>query len=304
MLREYALSPRVFDPKAYPSPEVFRSCMRQLDREFHRHGLVRNLRCGEWLAALLSSDFRENLMGKEVIKTLEKRKRLVPAESHLLQTPRNDREWTEEALLGHKKAKAFGIVTATESAAFFSEQKIVAAAADLEEAPWWIGRQDTATFARTVEDYITTFRPVLRHSRGLIFVDPYIDTRKEGYETSLREILGYLARKNPSCHVEFVAQYLERNDTGQSRAEHLSALIDGFKLNVVLKFVQGVFFRKYGHDRFLISDLASFSLTNGFDADVDSPRMMTVCLLEDAVCEDLQRQIDCANVGSSRQYRL
>lgn len=305
MLREYALSPRVFEPAAYPSPGEFRLVMGLLNREFQRHGLVRNLRSGEWLAQLSTLDFRQNLIARKIVESLEKRKRLIPAECYRPAVPHDDREWTEEALLGHEKKKAYGIIAAHETAALFSKHKIVAAATALDEASWWNNRSDTATIGRTAKDYINTFRPVFRYSRGLVFVDPYIDTRKEHYRRSIPVILHYIAQTNRDCRVEIVTQFEDRADTGLDRAADLGVVNQDLGLKLVFKLVSAEFFNKYQHERFLVSDLASFSLTNGFDADLEPPRVMTICLLEDSPSADLQRAIDQAcGVSACRSFRL
>jgi len=305
MLREYALSPRVFDPAAYASAREFKSVMGQLYRELQRHGLVRNLRDGAWLAQFNTPNFRQNLIARKIVEALEKRKRLIPAGCYLPAAPRDDREWTEEALLGHDRKKAFGIIATHDTAAFFPAGKIVAAATALDDAAWWNGRSDTATIGRAVENYLATFRPVFRYSRSLVFVDPYLDTRKVQYRRSISEILRYIAQVNRDCRVEFVTQFKDREDTGVERAADLKALNIDFRLKPVLKLVPAAFFNRYEHERFLVSDLASFSLTNGFDADLEPPRMMTVCLLEDSANEDLQRAIDQAcGVSACRHFNL
>lgn len=202
----------------------------------------------------------------------------------------------------HRKGKAHGIVATQDSAAVYRDQEIVAAITALDDASWWYERNHTATILRTCDDYIATFRTTFRHARGITFVDPHLDPRETRYRESISSMLTFISRVNPACRIEFVAQGNPAEGSGDGLVATLAEALHGLGLFVSVKLVRREFFRPFSHDRFILSNFGAFSLTNGIDVDLSArPRKMTVCLLEQKVSEELQRDITAATAVSSCQ---
>jgi len=155
LLRDYAITPDVFDETSYPHPEVCGAELRHLKDVLLTEGLVRDLRAGEW--RLLFADHARpwNHRGKELLKKLVQQDRLVSFEPHLESTPADDAEWCREALGTDGVLALMGGIIVTESVkAAFPAEDLVARIDRLASAPWWASRSSSVSLRRDMGEYL------------------------------------------------------------------------------------------------------------------------------------------------------
>lgn len=280
MLREFAFSPDVFFPAAFgvrtaegefiPAENHGHLALASLWKGIERFGVIRDLAGGGWGRAL--DNRREDLhaRSRELLKKLRLDGRIVPTAAYMAASPAAEMDWLAEALASH--------IAEPEIAQFFGTDEFCSSvkAADHQQLPRGIskipfcspfsGGGCSIKVARNVVAYINALRPLIKYSRSLMFIDPYLDLQAANYQDFL-VLLKDIATINPSVDIELHrqirpvhgGQIRSAGDWKQSFDQVLTAdpVLDNLNIKV---FIWDEF-----HDRYIVSNLMGISVPYGFD---------------------------------------
>jgi hypothetical protein len=309
LLRDYAITPDVFDVTSYSHPDACDAELRGIKEVLLTEGLVRDLRAGEWRRLLVNDGRPWHPRGKELLKKLAQQNRLVPFQPTVSGSPPDDRAWCEEALRTHEHVSFSGGVIVTERVkAAFPAVSLVARIDRLASAAWWAARSSSVSLRRSIAEYLTQLAPVLRCAKSLMFIDPHLDPARPGYR-DFAQLLGAAGRRSPAPAIEIHRVCYE--GSGSSRVfpmrdeaeyfEHrfrgaLQAPVRAASLRVEV-FVWDDF-----HDRYLISDLIGISLPNGFDTTRHPTSLTRWTRLGRRDRDDVQREFDRSSGRHALQH--
>lgn len=298
LLTEYALTPDVFDVGSYSGEEVCGLYIQSIKEVLLHEGLVRNLGNGEW-ARLFSGDQRPwHRRAKELLKKLATQKRFVPFPIAGPKMPTNDTEWCDEALHTHRTEPLQGVIVTDATAAPYKSNPVIAPIDRLTTTPWWTSRSQSLRLNRTLADYQTALRLVLRHANSIMFIDPHIDPTQQRYKDFLM-LLRAAGHRMPAPKIElhrvcYIGSGASRRfpnlvDLEAEFRRELSAEVTSVGLTVEV-FVWDDF-----HDRYVISDLVGISVPNGFDTTRATNAQTTWTRLGRTDRDDIQREFDPAS---------
>jgi len=298
LLCEYALTPDVLDAASYSSDEVAGIRLQQLKEVLLAEGLVRNLRNGNWSRLFRDSGRAWHKRGKEFLRKLEQQARLRLVGPVLGDEPTTDHEWCHEALESHNvESPLTGIISAAAVAERFRSEPLVEAIQRLSSTPWWTTRSSSVRLARTLDQYKTQLRLMLKCANSVMFIDPHLDPTQTRYGDFLSLLLEMAGRKpapllevHRVCHFGGQDRRNQRDETGwkvmfQSWSQPL--------LNAGL--TAKVFIWDHFHDRYAISNLLGISVPNGFDTTTDLSGATTWTRLGRSERDDIQREFDPAS---------
>lgn len=299
LLRDYAITPDVFDLSSYPSEEVAGLHLNAIREVLITEGLVRDLRAGEWRGIFSKVGRPWHRRAKELVKKLATQGRLVETPPLKPVGPSDDCEWCDEALASHAYQEMAGgvIVTGSVKAAYAGEV-LVERIDQLGRAPWWTSRSPSVRLTRSLGDYQRHLGAILRCSNSLQFIDPHLDPMRHGYR-DFPSVLASAGGRRPPPLIEVHRVCYEGSgaarrilDVGQFEqsfraglATHLAAA--GLRVEV---YIWDDF-----HDRYLLSNLAGVSLPNGFDSSSNPTDVTTWNRLGRAERDDIQREFDPAS---------
>lgn len=311
LLRDYAITPDVFDETSYPHPAACDAELRSLKEVLVSEGLVRDLRSGQWRQVFAGDGRPWHRRSKELVRKLAQQNRLVTFPPALTEPPADDRAWCEEALATHRGAPFSGGVIVTEAVkAAFPTEPLVERVDRLAGAPWWAARSSSVTLARRLLEYRQHLDPVLRCASSLMFIDPHLDPARPAY----REFVDLVAAAGgrapaPAIEIHRVCyegsgpsrrlpmqgdpEYFERRFRRELEASVRAA---GLRLEV---FLWDDF-----HDRYLISNLLGVSVPNGFDTTTDPRSVTRWARLGRQDRDDVQREFDPASQRHVLRHRL
>lgn len=306
LLADYAITPDVFDVTSYSTDDECAARIETMREVILTSGLVRNLCDGAWQVAFESENRAWHRRGRELTKKLAKQGRLVLHPSALSDAPADDSGWCTEALATHElNPFAGGVIVTKAVKERFVDTALVFAIDRLGSAPWWDGQNCSVRLARTLADYEKHLTLALRYSNSLMFIDPHLDPEKPGYQ-DFAALLQKAAGKSPPPLIEIHRVCYE----GSGPARQLPLIGDSrhFKRrfhSVLAEPLHSVglnakvFIWDDFHDRYLISNLAGISLSNGFDTSRDNART-TWARLGNRDRDEIQQEFD----RNSRQHKL
>jgi len=273
LLRDYAITPDVFDETSYTHPAACDQALRYLKEVLLNEGIVRDLRNGEWRSVFANNARPWHIRGKELLKKLGQQNRLVAFAPALADPPRCDIDWCQEAVETHHTVPFAGGVIVTERVkTAFQREPLVGRIDRLGSAPWWASRGSSVSVKRHIREYLAQLAPILRHANSFMFIDPYLDPAKRRYR-EFPELIRAAGGRDPaplielhrcayegsgearSCPLEGDREYFRRRFRNSLREVVRAA---GVKVRVFI-------WKQRLHDRYLITDLIGISLANGFD---------------------------------------
>lgn len=300
LISDFAITPDVFDLDSYSNEEVCRVYLKNLEEGLTSGGFVRDLGDGQWSHYLLSrigtegakktdgeKDRNWHFMGRDIIRKLASQGRLISYKTMLESSPTSDIDWCEEALRTHKREPLVGGVVVTEKTkkSYDSEKRVQQIdrlfSDEKSKTKWWWSmlKEPSVQLTRSAEDYEQHLGPILRFASFIKFFDPHLDFRKKRYKVLLNLLIKMAKERASENGPPKITIHRSSSEGSGSNLRHLDR--DAFRRNFerVTKPIhqQGlnieVFFwdkfddRGKFHDRFMISNLVSASLTNGFDTD-------------------------------------
>lgn len=304
LLRDYAITPDVFDQASYSSEEVAGLHLDRIREVLVTEGVVRDLRAGEWRSVFSGDGRAWHRRAKELVKKLATQSRLVGFPCLKPTLPTNDREWCEEAIACHGyEAMTGGIIVTEAVKSSHPGEALVERIDHLARAPWWTSRSPSVRLTRSLVEYRKHLASLLRCANSLQFIDPHLDPTRHDYR-DFHAVLSYAGGRTPQPLIELHRVCYEGSgrartvlDPGELerrfRAE-LSAPLGAAGLKVDL-FVWDDF-----HDRYLLSNLAGVLLPNGFDTSGNPADVTTWTRLGRSERDDIQREFD----PTSRRHAL
>ena len=238
---------------------------------------------------------------RRLLKNLADNGRLVPSAPALCYTPKNDREWCEEALASHENLPLNGIIASSDTKSTHRKNSLVESVEKLDSStrcPWWSPFDGSIRLKRNIDHYKEALKLILRHAESIMFIDPYIDPTKYNY----RHFIQLLEAMGKSTSKPLVEIHCKIPDS--------SGLEDRIKKNMKIGFQKKIksvignleieiFVWDDFHDRYLISNLGGVSVPNGFDTSNDQ-RETTWTRLSPDDRDAVQREFDV----SSRSRKL
>jgi len=280
MLREFAFSPDVFFPSAFgvrtaegefiPAENHGHLALASLWKGIERFGVIRDLADGSWGRAL--DDRREDLhaRSRELLKKLRLDGRIVPTAAYMAGSPAAEMEWLAEALASHKAepeiAQFFGTDEFCHSLKAADHQQLPRGISKIPFCSPFSGGGCSIKVDRNVAAYANALRPLIKYSRSLMFIDPYLDLQAANYQDFL-VLLKDIATINPGVDIELHRQ-IRTVQSGQLRSarDWKQSFDQVLTADPVLKNLSvKVFIWDEFHDRYLISNLMGISVPYGFD---------------------------------------
>jgi hypothetical protein len=280
MLHEFALSPNVFLSSAFgvktdlgafiPGETHGHLALTSLWKGIERFGVIRDLSGGKWWAALDGRGVDLHPRSRELLKKLKLNGRVVRAAARMAGSPTAEKEWLAEALASHAAEPKITQFFGTDE--FCASLKV----ADHENLPKGIskipfclpfsGGGCSIKVKRNINVYIDVLRPLIKYSRSLMFIDPYLDLSASNYKDFLT-LLETIASINPGVNVELHRQIKSAHGEPMRKA---SAWKQSFhqiiSANPALKNLNiEVFIWDEFHDRYVVSNLMGISVPYGFD---------------------------------------
>ena len=281
MLREFALSPDVFFASAYgittgdgafhPSDRHAQLALNALRKGLERGGIVRTLAAGEWLKTVMNLEEGLHPRSREVLSKIQKSGRLVPSEMLSQSVPINETGWLCEAFASHQAepllSQFFGTDNFTDTIRAADYQHLPKGISKLPFCEPFAGGGCSVKIKRTLGDYTRVLSPIFKHSRSLMFIDPYLDLTESNYGDFVH-LLHEIAMVRPEVQIELHRQ-LRTVGAGNPLVpagewkNRFKQTIDADE--VLRKLDIKVFVWDEFHDRYLISNLMGISVPYGFD---------------------------------------
>jgi hypothetical protein len=295
MIEEYALVPDVFDPARYSNPAYIDMCLPHLKEALLQDSIVRDLGGGAWSKSLRTCEGTPSYHRRteELLKRLEKEKRLRPSPLQSASTPGEPVAWCQEALQTRSSKRLSGVIAAHATKVEFAKEDAVASIEKLLGCNWWQQRSCSRLMKRETVAFLETLSRVLEYANSMMFIDPYLDPKRQNYEEFYR-LLEPLAGRRPAVPVELHRNSCLRDGGTRSypskeewrdRFASLHQKLDSLGLSAE------VFFWQDFHWRFLITDLVGISAEAGFDVTKNGQQTIWTRLSR-ADREKIQKQFD------------
>lgn len=280
MLHEFAFSPDVFFPSAFgvktdqgafiPGEAHGHLALASLWKGIERFGVIRDLSNGKWGGALDERQVDLHPRSRELLKKLRFNGRVIPAAAQIATSPTAEKDWLAEALASHTAEPKITQFFGTDE--FCASVKV----SDYEDLPRGISKIPfCAPFSgggcsikvdRNVVAYTKVLKPLVKYSRSLMFIDPYLDLQAPNYQDFLI-LLKNIASINSGVDIELHRQ-IKTTNGGQLRSagdwkqrfEHVLSADPVLKSLNIKVFIWDEF-----HDRYLITNLMGISVPYGFD---------------------------------------
>ena len=281
MLREFAFSPEVLLSSAYgvtsadgvfhPAEDHGHLALNVLRKGLERGGVVRNLAGGQWLKTFENTNLGLHARSREVLSKIQKAGRIVPAAVVSVAQPSTESEWLSEAFASHQAvpllSNFFGTDTFSQTVNAADFQQLPKGVSKLPFCEPFSGGGYSLKVRRTKLDYAKALGPVFKHSRSLMFIDPYLDFDAWNYR-DFANLLREAARLRPDTNVELHRQLRSPVPSdpfvpAEEWHRRLRRVIDADPLLKALRIE--IFVWDEFHDRYLISNLMGISMPYGFD---------------------------------------
>jgi hypothetical protein len=280
MLREFAFTPEVFFPDAFgvkaANGEFIAAenhghlALAALWKGIERFGVIRNLGAGRWAKTLDDRQEELHVRSREVLKKLRLDGRIVSAGVYLPTAPAHEMDWLDEALASHKAdpeiTQFFGTDVFCELIKASEYQQLPKGISKISFCSPFSGGGCSIKVERNVAAYISALRPLIKYSRSLMFIDPYLDLDAPNYQEFLG-LLREIALINPGVEIE-----LHRQIKPAHGEQFLSATVWKQRFEQIISSdplikslsIKVLIWDEF-HDRYLISNLMGISVPYGFD---------------------------------------
>jgi hypothetical protein len=289
MLREYVLTPDIFDASCYSNQKICRPLFKNILDPLLQEGIVRNLRDGEWIDYVNDETFSLYPMAKYFLEQLILKKRLRRFPKTSENAPQNYRDWCGEALKTNDE-DLDGIIVSEEiyKDKKFKNQGKIGSIEQLHLRSWWRDRSSSLRVSRNIEAYSAKLKLILKQATHLMFIDPNIDPRKGNYRDFYKLLIAAKRSDIPP-----LIQIYRKNDS----ATDIKLWEKIFRESLADKLLQAglkaeVFIWDEFHDRYLITNLIGINLPYGFDTTTKPNAKTTWCRLGEKDREEVQKEFD------------
>ena len=280
MLYEYAVEPKAIGA----SWESFRYLIEKFG--FHRGRLISQFP-GKWIQLVVEAAKQSGMQDvryKSLVNRLQKAKREALIRSGREYDPHAG-DWLDNAIEQHT-LDPFHAIIASEN---WGDNDFILVAEDIvEETPLMNTRTDWGV-ERTSEAIAEAMSPLLKFSKKILFLDPYLDIREQRYRETLKASLEIVAAHQPGnfqCEIHFCT-HDSRPSTEfiiDNAADWLSGILPE-SLSILLfcwavKADGDIF-----HDRYLVTDRGGMSLGAGLSSE-SAHQKVHLYLLEHETCQE------------------
>lgn len=301
LLPQISVEPTVFSPTGYVHSDVCDAHLTGLKETLLERVLVHDLYEGQ-LSQKAIKELPSMSKGRELLKKMHQRRRLLPVPKVSHSQPTDSSAWVTEALDSNKSKPVMGILASPSAKAQFAGEVLVSDVTKRTGSKWWQDdvERHSWTVQRTADQFLAHLAPLLLHAHSLKFVEPYLDPSDKGYAW-LGQLVEMLAKRDrPPDELEFHRGH--HDGSGDRRR-----LLDSSAVREIFSPI-GSALKSHGisadvvvwhkmHNRYLLTNLGSFSLGNSLREDPNDPDVWT--RLDQKTRTDLLRQYD-AEVHTSR----
>ncbi len=268
--REYVVTPEALVPDLENDSErrgLHRGVVKSLLRELGRVGLLRGESIGAWKAKISEIAHPET---KAAITALFANRRIVESCEVDGRIPQSEADWRSIAERSARNLPLFAFVSADESACRSRTLVRTSGIGRLTEQNWWNDRSESWLIRRSKEDFDHELNVPLRHANSLVFIDPYFNPALERYFKFIEVLEPAGSRNSPPCIEIHTAVHPKRPDAPTlelliSEFVNLESKLTKMRLSLNVTIWNSNALRHTMHDRFLLTDLGSFSCSNGFE---------------------------------------
>jgi hypothetical protein len=280
MLYDFALTPGLFDNAIlHGNADIARDLLRVLE------GLCENGLVGDILDGSLRPEIGRAVNGlpdgqlrdeiRLCVEVLDRRQRFVTRPQARSAWPDADIEWLDEVLAAHSQAAFYAIVTLDASLRARTCPPCTLPIGAVWHSHLWRERVNSRRLDRRAAVFEAVLRPVLRHARSLMLIDPHIQPTEPRYYRSLEALIrAAYARPDPTTLkvFEIHAQPAPNPRTWawfeSGMRSHITDLIPaGCRVKVTLWAEM----RPAFHNRFVLANFCGISLDRGLDESDTGP---------------------------------
>ena len=306
MFAELAISPSVFLGTSFASPDVCDAHLSGLKDVLLNSTLTRDLRGGSFSTHILGCvGLHER--GKELLKQMIKRRRLIPFPAALEADPETSADWIREAMRSHEKQPLTGMLSCAAVKGEF-DSPLVADIAKRGSVDWWHQEvlRSSWTIPRTIVDYQILLAPLFRHANSIRFIDPHLDPSQARYSGFGTLLLPLKYREEaPEIEIHRVCY----SGSGESRRVLTEADIRGLFAGLSEQLsAHGlratVFVWADDHDRHILTDIGGLMLGNGLDTSHAVDTAVTWSRIDRYTQDQISRRHDTAVNGKNLRFQF
>jgi hypothetical protein len=281
MLYDYGITPGLFDSGIlHGSADVARDLVRVLEG-LCENGLVGDVcdghlrpMIGRTVTALPPGQLRDEL--RVCLEVLDKRQRFVVRPYVGPGWPETDVEWLDEVLAAHGQEAFYAIITLGATLGARTCPPCALPIGSVWQSPLWRDRVTSRRLGREAAVFGSVLRPVLRHARSLMLIDPHIQPTEPRYYRSLQALIRtaydrpdptslkvFEIHARAAAHAPSTYAWFE----GGMRSQLTSLIPGGCRVRSILWAEM----RPSLHNRFVLANFCGISVDMGLDESTIGP---------------------------------
>jgi hypothetical protein len=307
MLAELSFSPSIFLKSSYAVDELCDARLNAIRKGLLEHSMAHDLRSGALSRhALAHEDLHPK--AKELLKKMQKSRRLHAVPAQGAQDPQDTHGWVQEAVASAQQLPVSGIIACQNGKDQTQDQPLVTDIAKCPTSGWWTEgvMRHSWMLGRNAADYSRHIEPLMRHANSLAFYDPYLDPSESRY-AYFPTIFEPVRQRSEKPTVEF--HRIVFKGSGQNRQildqRALEAAFAPLSQSLKrLGVTATVYVWSNDHNRYLITDLGGFQFGNSLDTSEDVSTHDTWSRIERSDADKIARLHDPAVNGSMLRFRF
>ncbi|MGE1217191.1 hypothetical protein [Bacillus toyonensis] len=277
MLYELALTPELFNKDNLKSRSFELAVLDIVFKEIVKNGILANLDNENWIIDVkerlnkLEPSVRDKFI--QFLIRLKDYKRIAAYPSNEIK-PTNDLGWLKHTLRTHELTPFYSVISSLNDENFKDSRLVLLE--DLFDTPLWSERKEEIDLFQRESDYKLHLAPILRHTKTLHLIDPYMSVESRFFKT-LELCTSLLGKKSVRIHIHCSLPYgfmQGKNHRERVKAylkeweEKIKKLIDeNSSRNDIYRIY--LWSRQKGqqkfHDRSIITDQCGIGVEGGLD---------------------------------------
>lgn len=270
MLYDFSCTPQLFTEEALSSEKSNMFYLQLFLKEIYKNGIIADLNNGDWKKNVLQQInslppmYKDKLL--HLFSTLKDHNLIVGHKKFELK-PSNELEWIKLAELSDDLQSFFSIVSYEQASKTQTLQDL------LESERWQEERLTTHHIIQNEENLLSELKPILNYARKVTLIDPYFNTLKARYRTTLNLVAEQLRIQRGNA----------QKGTIEIHARFVLGELDDSKFISSWQRSSKEIFQKYGHlcklylwdkadswhDRYIITDQCGIHVGAGLDVRED-----------------------------------
>lgn len=307
MLAELSFTPSIFLKSSYAVEELCDARLNAIRKALLEYTISHDLSDGTLSRQALSHQ-ELHPKAKELLKKMQKNRRLKPVPATGDHEPNETLEWLREANSSAERLPVAGIITCQNGKEQAQDQPLVTDISRCPTAQWWTGNVMRSSWMlnRTAADYCRHLEPLVRLANSLAFYDPYLDPSEARY-AYLPAIFDSLRERGEKPMLEFHRAVsggygTARGPLNQAELQEAFAPLSFNLRGLGVKAT--VYAWADAHNRYLFSDLGCFQFGNSLDASRDPTTHDTWARIERADADQIARLHDPAVNAAKLRFRF